>query len=73
VDQHTILNGENKNKISKLGRRATVRVDGEPQDEIKCKVWEAECWQGDHTGARMMSLTGAKGGARSCRGSGARG
>jgi hypothetical protein len=61
MDQHTVLDGENKNKISKLGRRATVRVEGEPQDEIKCKVWEAECWQGDY-GARMMSLTGAKGG-----------
>jgi len=46
----TVLNGDKKNKISKLGRRATVRVKGEPQDEIKCKVWEAECWQGGYMG-----------------------
>jgi hypothetical protein len=46
MDQHTVLDGENKNKISKLGRCATVRMKGEPQDEIECKVWEAECWQG---------------------------
>jgi hypothetical protein len=50
MDQHTGLNGDNKNKIWKLERCATVRVEGEPQDEIKCKVWEAECWQGVHMG-----------------------
>jgi hypothetical protein len=53
--------GKIKTRYRNWGDAQLPLVGREPQDDIKCKVWEAECWQGDHMGARMMSLTGAKG------------